>query len=96
MKKYQQAIIAALLSSVVVVAAQADEEPTRQDKLVQKLTERFSESDSDGDGKLTPEEAKAGGLRFVVRKFDDIDQEQRGSVSLDEIKAYLASRAADR
>ncbi len=85
-----------LAANLVAINAHAGDDTSRQEKLNQKLTERFTESDSNGDGKLTAEEAKAGGMRFVARKFEEIDQAQRGSVTLDDIKDYLAARAAER
>lgn len=61
-----------------------------------RLEERFKAADKDGDGKLTKDEAEAGGLRRVAEHFDEIDKDHKGYVTLDEIKAALAARRGAR
>lgn len=55
-----------------------------------QIDERFAAADKNHDGKLTLEEAKAGMPR-VAANFDKIDTQNRGYVTVDQIKA-----AADR
>ncbi len=57
-----------------------------------KLEAQFRKADANGDGRLSPEEAK--GFGFVERHFDAIDTGRRGAVTFDELRAYLA-RAKD-
>ena len=73
------------LSATLVLApmARADE--------VTELEAKFTASDANGDGKLTRDEAKAGGMRRIVRGFDKIDSEGNGYVTLDQIKAMMQS-----
>jgi hypothetical protein len=59
-----------------------------------KLEAQFRAADRDGDGKLSPEEAKAFG--FVARHFADIDTAGHGAVSFEDVRAYLAKMKAGR
>lgn len=55
-----------------------------------QIDERFAAADKNHDGKLTLDEAKSGMPR-VAANFDKIDTQNRGYVTVDQIKA-----AADR
>ena len=59
-----------------------------------KLERQFRAADADGNGSLSPEEAK--GFGFVARHFDAIDARRRGAVTFDDLRAYLAREKADR
>lgn len=58
-----------------------------------KLEQRFNQADTNHDGKLTMDEAKAGMPR-VAKHFDDMDTEHRGYVTLDQIKTYATNKKA--
>lgn len=57
---------------------------------MQELHSRFAKADTDGDGWLTREEAKA--MPRVATHFDDIDTDHDGKVSMEEIGRYLAAQ----
>ena len=59
-----------------------------------KLEAQFRAADLDGNGSLSPEEAK--GFGFVARHFDAIDAGRRGAVTFDDLRAYLARARDDR
>ena len=59
-----------------------------------KLEAQFRTADLDGNGSLSPGEAK--GFGFVARHFDAIDAGRRGAVTFDDLRAYLAQARADR
>ena len=51
---------------------------------------RFAAADKDGDGTLDKEEAKA--MPRVAGNFDKIDADKDGTVSMDEIHAFMKSQ----
>lgn len=53
------------------------------------MESKFSAADKDGDGKLTPEEAKAGMPR-VSANFTKIDKGRKGFVTREDIKDAMA------
>lgn len=55
------------------------------------IEERFKAADKDSDGKLTLAEAKAGMPR-IAKGFDKIDKDKKGYLTVDQIKAFAASR----
>ena len=57
---------------------------------IKMLETRFAQADKNNDGKLTPEEAKAG-MSMVAKYFTEIDKGNTGFVTLDDIKAAIAS-----
>jgi len=59
-----------------------------------KLKAQFKAADRDGNGSLTPEEAKHFG--FVAGHFDAIDDRRRGAITFDDLRAYLERNNADR
>jgi len=59
--------------------------------LNQELTEKFKSADINHDGKLTLAEAQAGMPR-VASHFRDIDKQNRGYVTLDQIIKMADSR----
>ena len=71
------------------------DETSRQERLAQKLQSRFSAADTNKDGLLSAEEAKAG-MPFVSRHFAEIDTGSKGSLSQDDIRAFLLEQAASR
>ncbi len=53
------------------------------------MESKFAAADKDGDGKLTPEEAKAGMPR-VSANFAKIDKGAKGFVTIEDIKDAMA------
>jgi hypothetical protein len=61
----------------------------------QRMAERFNAADSNHDGKLSLDEAKAG-MPMVARNFDQIDSGHTGAVTLDQMKAYAQAHMGQR
>jgi hypothetical protein len=59
-----------------------------------KLKRAFDDADVSRSGSLTRDQARAGGLGFVARHFDEIDRGRRGAVRFDDVKRYLVERGA--
>lgn len=51
------------------------------------LAARFQQADTNGDGALTLDEAKAGRVIPVVHHFDQLDVDKDGKVSMDELNS---------
>jgi hypothetical protein len=56
------------------------------------LAAAFAVADTAHKGTLTREAARAGGLGYVAKHFDDIDTAKRGAVSFDDLLRYLERR----
>jgi Ca2+-binding EF-hand superfamily protein len=48
-------------------------------------------ADRNKDGLISHDEAQKGPVPFIRAHFDAIDREHRGAVSVDDVKAYVAS-----
>jgi hypothetical protein len=57
------------------------------------VRERFAMANTTHDGKLTPDQAKAG-FPAMARLFDVIDRDHKGFITMDDIKAYYDARRA--
>lgn len=88
------ALIAALTLGSVAAFAQADDGAHAQ-KRQAELQKRFAAADTNGDGRLTKDEAKAK-MPMVYKHFDEIDTAHVGSVSLSDIEAFASARRAAR
>jgi len=62
------------------------------DMALSQLTAKFKASDKNGDGKLTLQEAKDGGMTRVVANFKTIDTDKVGFVTFAQLKAQLDAR----
>jgi hypothetical protein len=60
-----------------------------------KLLASFEAADVERAGTLTRDQARAGGLGFIVKNFDRIDTAGAGRVSFDDLKRYLRAQGAD-
>lgn len=68
---------------------------SRLDTLRSELKQRFAAADTNADGRLSRDEAKAGMPR-VYRNFDAIDSAHAGSITLAQIEAYVAGQQGRR
>ena len=59
-----------------------------------KLRAGFDRADIDRRGTVTRDQARAAGLGYIVRHFDDIDRQRAGAVSFDDVKRFLRGRGA--
>lgn len=84
-------LLAATLFSMAAYSA----EQNRAQRLDIKLQERFAKADVDKNGYVSAAEVD-GKMPFVDRNFAAIDTTGRGSVTLDEIRAYAINRKTDR
>ena len=57
-----------------------------------RFAERFKKADADGNGVLSRAEAEKG-MRRLVRRFDAIDADRDGQVTMDEIRAARKARS---
>jgi Ca2+-binding EF-hand superfamily protein len=82
-------VIAAALSFAASAALAAqDGAPVQASGQGQGAVARFKQADTNGDGMLSREEAKA--LPSISRHFDEIDANHDGQVTADELRAYHA------
>ncbi|MGA0609064.1 calcium-binding protein [Caldimonas sp. KR1-144] len=84
------ALAAATMLSVPGIAPAQEGQP-RAGQFAQKFGERFKAADKDGDGRLTKAEAEAGMPR-LAKNFDEIDADQRGSITQQQAMAWMAKQ----
>jgi Ca2+-binding EF-hand superfamily protein len=72
-----------LLAAALMITMHAAQAESFRDR---QIDERFAAADKNNDGKLTLDEARQGMPR-VADHFDKIDSQQRGYVTLEQIKA---------
>ncbi len=92
--KYSKKILLLLAATLFSTAAYSEEQ-NRAQRLDIKLQERFAKADVDKNGYVSAAEVD-GKMPFVARNFAAIDTTGRGSVTLDEIRAYAINRKTDR
>ncbi len=72
--------------------------PTRGDALAaqveRKLRDEFDAARGKRAGELTREEARAGGLGYIVREFDAMDVRGAGAVRFEDVERYLRMQGA--
>ena len=59
-----------------------------------RMAARFAAANTTHDGRLTLAQAKDAKMPAVVRNFAAIDKDQKGYVTVDEVRAYRAQRRA--
>jgi hypothetical protein len=59
-----------------------------------KLKAGFDAADVNRSGTVTRDQARAAGLGYIVRHFDDIDRQRAGAVSFEDVKRFLRGRGA--
>ncbi|OYW22616.1 MAG: hypothetical protein B7Y98_00580 [Sphingomonas sp. 32-62-10] len=82
--------IAAVLAATLALAPAANAQ--MYDMALSQLTSKFKASDKNGDGKLSLQEAKDGGMSRVVANFATIDSDKDGYVTFAQLKAQLDAR----
>jgi hypothetical protein len=58
------------------------------------MRDRFAAANTTHDGRLTQAQAQAGGLRPVAKHFQEIDHDQKGYVTMQDIKEWHRARKA--
>jgi hypothetical protein len=58
------------------------------------MRDRFAAANTTHDGRLTLAQAQAGGLKPVARHFQEIDRDQKGYVTMQDIKEWHRARKA--
>jgi len=77
--------------TVLAPASAANDDLTYEQALAQ-LEAQFKAADKNGDGRLTKQEAKDADMKRLSRGFGRVDKEDRGYVTLDQLKKRLADR----
>jgi hypothetical protein len=57
---------------------------------------KFEEANVTHDGRLTQQQAQAGGMKAVARNFAQIDRDQKGYVTEQDIKAWRHEKHAEK
>lgn len=83
-----------LLVALLAIAPLAATAQDNKAQMVQQIKQRFDKADTNGDGALDREEAKA--MPRVSQHFDDIDTDHDGKVTLQEIGRYLSTMRANK
>ena len=60
------------------------------------LRQRFEAANVTHDGRLTREQAEAAGLRGILRNFEQIDTDNKGYVTLQDLRVFAQARRAQR
>lgn len=79
-----------LIAGAASLQAQAQDNSDMRIRVVQQVRDRFAKADTNGDGALTRDEAKA--MPRVASHFDEIDADHDGKVTLAEIGCYMAAQ----
>jgi Ca2+-binding EF-hand superfamily protein len=88
MKTLHRTAVLLLSLAAASAFAQSNDRPNMgnmtPEQRAQRMAERFNAADTNHDGKLTLDEAKAG-LPMVARNFDQIDKAKTGSITLEQL-----------
>ena len=84
------AMLAAFVAVAPAFAQQGQGQQMTPEQREQRMADHFNTADTNHDGKLSLDEAKAG-MPMLARNFDQIDTEHTGGVTLDQLKAYMKS-----
>lgn len=87
--------LATLLALTSVAACAQAPAGQRAERMQTELRKRFSAADTNVDGQLTREEARAKMPR-VFENFDAIDTARKGTVTLADIEAYAMTQRGAR
>lgn len=79
-----------LIAGAASLQAHAQDNSDMRSRVVQQVRDRFAKADTNGDGALTRDEAKA--MPRVASHFDEIDADHDGKVTLAEIGRYMAAQ----
>lgn len=66
--------------------------PALQAQALQKLKKQFNAADRGHTGVLTAEQARAGGLGYVAKNFEQIDARKSGKVSFEQVQEFLEQK----
>ena len=80
--------IFAVTSLAFAFTASAQTPTASQQKQIKESEEKFAAADKNADGKLSPDEAKAGMPR-IASNFGKIDTNKDGFVTIEEIKVMI-------
>lgn len=83
--KTQSSLAVSLVLAACVMAGLAAAPPAHAIS-PEEVEARFNAADSDGDGRLTREEAKAGMPR-IAKRFDQLDTEKLDYLTLEQVQA---------
>jgi hypothetical protein len=61
-----------------------------------RMNDKFAAANVTHDGRLTQQQAQAGGMRAVARHFAEIDRDQKGYVTLQDVKEWHRARHAEK
>lgn len=86
-------LIATMLAATSAFAEAPADAP--RGERAQKMLERFKAADSNGDGKISREEANAS-LPRIARHFDEIDTNKDGFITKEELRAFHEKHHKDR
>ena len=67
----------------------------RSQQMMERAQQRFADADSDHDGRLSRDEARAGTPRLADH-FDEIDSDHDGQLTTAEIVDYIKQRRGSR
>ncbi len=87
---YKKAVLTCLLATGLAAGslyAQSKQGPPRRDP-----EEMFKKLDTDGDGKISKEEADKAEHKMIKEHFAEIDTNGDGYISKDEFKAFRPKR----
>ena len=76
-------------------AAAAPAKPAKQASGTRMtFQQRFDAANTTHDGKLTKDQAQAAHMYSTVKNWDAIDKDNKGYVTVDDLKAYAANQRA--
>jgi hypothetical protein len=102
MSRRYSLVLAGLLTAAPAAAQTGSpaplQPPTSQDvsQRAHRFVDRFNAANTSHDGRLTLQQAQAAHMPWVARNFAAIDTQQRGYVTVQDVRAYRRQIQAER